>query len=250
VDGGIDVADRTSQGRAVVVAVLVAVAGLLVGGALVLLAALLLAAASVDLDLAGSLVLAAVLSQVGFMATAIGFLTYTGRGLSYVRARVPTGRDLLWIGGAYVLALVGAMTGAMLATFVEAPTASNQVAEFGVQRPETLLLLVPIAFLFVGPGEELLFRGVVQSRLRETFGPWVAVLAASALFASLHVVALTGGLSGRLVSIGLLFVPSLVLGAAYERTRNLVVTVVVHGAYDATLFALLYVAVRFAPGAA
>ena len=233
------------QVRAAVVAILVAVAGLVVGGGLVLIASLVLLVLGIDLGLVGRLALAAVLSQVGFAVTAVAFVALTGRGLDYLRARVPTGRDLLWVGGAYVVALAAAVSGAILATLASAPTASNQTAEMGAEAPTALLLLIPISFLFIGPGEELLFRGTVQSRLREAFGPWVAVLAASVLFAALHVVALTGGLSGRLVSIGLLFLPSLVLGVAYERTENLVVTALVHGAYDATLFGMLYVAVRY-----
>lgn len=233
---------------AAVVAVVVAAAGLVVGGLLVAVGALAFAILGVDLGLVGALAVAAVLSQVGFAATAVAFVGLTGRGLAYLRARVPTGRDLLWIGGGYVAMLAAALAGAVLATRANAPTANNQAAELGIEHPEALLLLIPISFLFIGPGEELLFRGTVQSRLRESFGPWVAVAVASALFAALHVVALTGGLSGRLVSIGLLFLPSLVLGVAYERTENLVVTALVHGAYDATLFGLLYLVVRYGPG--
>lgn len=238
------------RARAVAVAVGVAVAGLGVGVGLVLVVGLALFAAGFGLGTVEGLVLAVVLSQVGFAATALGYVRLTGRGFGYLRARIPSGRDLAWIGGAYVLALGGAMAGAILATIASAPTASNQAAETGAQEPTALLLLIPISLLFIGPGEELLFRGAVQSRLRESFGPWVAVVVASALFAVLHVIALTGGLSGRLVTVGLLFVPSLVLGVAYERTQNLVVTATVHGAYDATLFGLLYVFVRYAPGAA
>ena len=243
-------ATTTERVRAVAIAVAVAVAGLAVGGGLVLFVGLLAALAGAELGLVGALVAGAVLSQVGFAATALAYVRLSGRGLDYLRARVPTKRDALWIVGAYLLALGAAMAGAVLATLTSAPTANNQAAEMGVEQPEALLLLIPISFLFIGPGEELLFRGTVQSRLREAFGPWVAVPVASGLFAALHVVALTGGLSGRLVSIGLLFLPSLVLGAAYERTENLVVTALVHGAYDATLFGLLYLVVTYAPSAA
>jgi membrane protease YdiL (CAAX protease family) len=38
-------------------------------------------------------------------------------------------------------------------------------------------------------------------------------------------------------------VTSLVLGAAYERTRNVVVPALLHGLYNATLLTLSYVAV-------
>ena len=239
---------RAGSGRALGVASVVALSGVVTGVGLVLLAVLLLRVVGVELDLVGVLVVGTVLSQAGFVVAAVGYLRYTGRGLGYLRARVPSGRDLVWMVGGYVLALALAMAGAVASTLVSAPTASNQAAELGIQQPEALLLLVPISLLVIGPGEEILFRGTVQARLRESFGPWVAVVTASALFAGLHVMALTGGLAGRLVSVGLLFLPSLVLGVAYERTRNLVVTAFVHGAYDATLFGLLYVAVVYAPG--
>lgn len=237
-------------GRAFGAAGVVALAGVGTGVALVFVALVGARGLGVELDLVGVIVVATVLSQLGFATAAVGYLVYTGRGLSYVDGRLPTARDLGWMVGGYVLALGLAMAGAVGSTLVRAPTANNQAAELGIQRPEALLLLVPLSFLVIGPGEELLFRATVQSRLREDVGPWAAVVGASALFAGLHVLALTGGLAGRLVSVVLLFLPSLVLGVAYERTRNLVVTAFIHGAYDATLFGLLYVAVTYAPEAA
>jgi membrane protease YdiL (CAAX protease family) len=126
------------------------------------------------------------------------------------------------------------------ATGVEA--ASNQAGELAIDNPELVLVLVPLSILLIGPGEELLFRGVVQGTLRRRFGPVVSVGLASAIFASVHFVALTGGVGGRLVTIGVLFLPSLVFGALYEHTENLVVNALVHGAYNATLFTLVYVA--------
>lgn len=236
-------------GRALGVASVVALTGVGVGVTLVFLALVVARALAVELDLVGVIAVATVLSQLGFATAAVGYLAYSGRGLSYVGTRLPTARDLAWMGGGYVLALGLAMAGAVGATLLRAPTANNQAAELGIQRPEALLLLVPLSFLVIGPAEELLFRGTVQARLREDLGPWAAVVVASALFAVLHVLALTGGVAGRLVTVGLLFLPSLVLGVAYERTRNLVVTAFVHGAYDATLFGLLYVAVTYAPEA-
>jgi membrane protease YdiL (CAAX protease family) len=102
------------------------------------------------------------------------------------------------------------------------------------------LALVPLSFLLIGPGEELLFRGVVQGRLRQAFSPIAAVVIASAIFAAVHVVALSGSAGGRAVTVGVLFLPSLVFGAAYERTGNLVVPSLIHGGYNATLFGLFY----------
>lgn len=235
--------------RAGVVAAGLSVAGLAVGAGLVVGTAGLLDVLGLELGLVTAVLLAVGLSQIGLAATAVAYVRLTGRGLGFLAARVPTRRDLGWIGGGYVLALVLAAAGAVLAASLGSPTASNQAAEIGMREPTVLLWLVPASLVAIGPGEELLFRGAVQGRLRESLPAWAAVLAASALFAGLHVLALTGGLAGRAVSVGLLFLPSLVLGVAYERTDNLVVTAAIHGAYDATLFGLLYAVVVFGPGA-
>jgi membrane protease YdiL (CAAX protease family) len=108
-----------------------------------------------------------------------------------------------------------------------------------------LLLLIPAAFLLIGPGEELLFRGVVQGTLRRAFDPVPAIAIAAAVFAAIHYFALAGPSVGRVATIGVLFLPSLVFGAVYEYTDNLVVPSLIHGAYDATLFAVLYAVIRY-----
>nr|WP_275690771.1 CPBP family intramembrane glutamic endopeptidase [Halorubellus sp. JP-L1] len=111
-------------------------------------------------------------------------------------------------------------------------------------------MLIPVAIFVIGPCEELLFRGVVQRRLREVASAPVAIVAASALFAAAHVVALIGNLAAMAVTISILFFPALVFGVLYEYTKNVTVTALVHGLYDAVLFGLLYVALTFAPESA
>ena len=68
---------------------------------------------------------------------------------------------------------------------------------------------------------------------------------ASASFAPAHIIALSGSVVELAVSVGVLFVPALVLGTAYERTNNLWVPILIHGAYDATIFGLVYLALRY-----
>jgi len=77
--------------------------------------------------------------------------------------------------------------------------------------------------------------------LREAFGPVAAIVLASAAFAPLHVFALSGGLQAIATTIGVLFVPSLVFGATYELSDNLLVPILIHGAYDAVIFGGTYV---------
>ena len=146
------------------------------------------------------------------------------------------------MGGLVVVAVIITM----LVSMFGIEPASNQAAEIGMENPEVLLLLIPASFLLIGPGEELLFRGVVQGRIRDYFGPITGVAIASVIFAGIHYPALSGGsVTGKLVSVSALLIPALILGATYEYTDNIVVPSLIHGAYNATLFTGLYVSVKY-----
>lgn len=234
--------------RAVVAATLVGVVGLVFGTGLALLVFLGAAFLGLSLDPVALIVVSLVLVQgVGFGTVALAYLRYRGFDLSYVGVQLPSLREVLVVSGGYVLALAAAMSGALIVAAAGLEAGANQAAELGLEHPETLLWLVPGSILLVGPGEELLFRGIVQRRIRESFGPISGVALASLLFAAVHFVALTGGVGARLVTILVLFFPALVFGAAYELTDNLVVPALIHGFYNATLFGLLYLAIRFGP---
>ncbi|MFB6304999.1 MAG: lysostaphin resistance A-like protein [Haloferacaceae archaeon] len=234
--------------RALGVAGGMALGGLAAGVALVVAVVSAVRAVGVDPSPAALLVLSLLLVQG---------VTFGGVGLAYFRARgrsprslvaSPTVRDLAVAAAGYVLALGAAVAGAVAVSFAGLETGRNVVAEAAIRNPDLLLLLVPASFLLVGPGEELLFRGVVQGRLRETLSAPAAVVLAAALFAAVHFVALSGSVGARLVTVLVLFGPALVFGTAYEVTDNLVVPALIHGAYNATLFSLLYVSLRFAGG--
>jgi membrane protease YdiL (CAAX protease family) len=163
-----------------------------------------------------------------------------------IDADLPDLRGVAIVVGGYVVALAAAFGGSILVSILSVDTGTNQAAEIGMENPEVLLILIPASILVIGPGEELLFRGVVQGRLREVLGPVAGILLASSVFAALHWFALTGGsAAGNLVALGILVGPSLVFGAAYELTDNIVVPSLIHGVYNATLFTLLYVVIVF-----
>jgi|AntRauTorcE11898_2_1112593.scaffolds.fasta_scaffold00234_25 hypothetical protein len=197
--------------------------------------------------LVAGLLLSLVGSQAGFALVAYGFLRYRGESIRNLGIAVPDFKQsvLVVVGvvGAFVLAI--AAGSAVQALGLEA--AENSTAAAASEVPSSFLLLIPVAILVVGPCEELLFRGVVQRRFREVASAPVAIVVASALFAAVHVVALQGGLAARLTSIAVLFFPSLLFGVLYEYTKNVVVTSLVHGLYDAVLFGLLYLVFTFAP---
>ncbi|WP_251341514.1 CPBP family intramembrane glutamic endopeptidase [Haloplanus halophilus] len=231
--------------QAVVVALLVSGIGLGAGVVLVLALSLLLVGLGAEPSPLVLLVVSLVSIQgIAFGSVAVSYLLVRGWSLADLGVRMPSLRDLLFVVGGYVAALAAALAGAVLISVTGVPAGENQVGEFASADPTVLLWLIPASFLLIGPGEELLFRGIVQGRLRETFEPVPGVVLASALFAAIHFAALTGGAGGRLVTVTVLFFPALVFGAVYELTDNLVVPTLVHGAYNATLFAFAYLAFR------
>jgi membrane protease YdiL (CAAX protease family) len=237
--------------QALVVVLFVSGLGLGAGIALVLGLSLLLIDAGLDPSPFTLLVISLVSIQgLAFGGVALLYLRLRGRPITSVGLRLPSVRELLIVVGGYATAFVAAITGAFVISITGAPAGENQVAEFASADPTVLLWLIPASFLLIGPGEELLFRGIVQGRLRETFDRVPGVVLASALFAAVHFVALTGGAGGRIVTIAVLFFPALVFGAVYELTDNLVVPALVHGAYNATLFALAYLAIRLSESGA
>lgn len=233
----------------IVLAGLVALLGLVVGAVLVFAAVALLEQVGVSVTAGLAVVLSAVLVQgIAFGAVSVLYLRIRGLGLTFVGLGVPDFRELLVVVSGYVLALTGAIAMVAVVVLAGLQPAQNRVAELGAVNPEVFLLLAVLSMLLIGPGEELLFRGIVQGTLRGVFSGPVAVLLATAIFALAHTTSLAGPLSGRALTVGLLFVPGLVLGAAYEYTDNIAVPALIHGGYNATLFVLAYASLAFGPG--
>ncbi|MFC4543850.1 CPBP family intramembrane glutamic endopeptidase [Halosolutus amylolyticus] len=188
---------------------------------------------------------AVVLSQFGMAfgtaAVAVGYLAVRQFDRSYIDLKLPTKRDAAWtIGG--VLVLFGVLFSISLlfqSTGVE--SADHSTAQQAQENPEIMLVLVPAAILIIGPFEELLYRNVIQKSLYESFSRVGAVVVASVIFAFVHVLAYgTAGPGQIIASLTVIFGLSIVLGTIYERTENLLVPALVHGVYNAILFANLY----------
>ena len=176
-------------------------------------------------------------------------LNISGEGTSFgIPVSVPTLRQVGIVIAGYAAAIIWVMISGIALTVLQElrgqslHTGENAAAELGRTNPELLLLLVPASILLIGPGEELLFRGVVQARIRERFSRVPGIAIASLFFAALHIVALVGGsLVGNLVVVSILFGTATVFGVAYECADNIVVPSLIHGLYNATLFTILYV---------
>jgi hypothetical protein len=177
---------------------------------------------------------------VGFGGVSLWYARRSKRRL--LRLRRPTWRDAGWTVGGTVAALaVATAAGLLMAQLGLEPTSG--LSELGRVDARVFLVLIPLSVLVIAPTEELLFRGVVQGRLREAFGPGAAVVLASLLFGSIHFLNFGGPLPARLAPTLTIAVVSLLFGYAYERTGNLLVPVVVHGGYNAALLAVSYVSV-------
>ncbi|MBP1922252.1 membrane protease YdiL (CAAX protease family) [Halorubrum alkaliphilum] len=203
------------------------------------------------LSLAVSLGLSLLLGQyVAFGGVAFGYLRHRGFDrsgiVSYLGVRRPSLKEIGLVVGGWVLILVMVVVISTILQLLGPEPAANQSAEIAMQNPAIIPLLIAASFLVIGPAEEVLYRGIVQSRLRESISAVPAIAIASAIFAAVHVIALTGGLEGRLTTIAVLFFPSLVFGAVYEYTDNIVVPALLHGLHNAVIFTLLYVAVAYA----
>jgi len=187
----------------------------------------------------------AVGQYVGFIGLAVWYLRRRGldwdRVRSYLGVRVPTLREfavvLLGYVAIFVLLIV---VGIVVEVFLPEP-AENEGAQTlaGADSIAVWAGAVLFMFLVVGPSEEALFRGVVQNRLRERLSAVPAILIASAVFAAVHVIALVGDPVAMLVTVGILFVPALVLGAVYEYTGNLVVPSLLHSIHNSVIVTIL-----------
>lgn len=151
---------------------------------------------------------------------------------------MPDFRDLLAIAGGLVSLFVVLVGVQIVQTTFGIQSADHGLVERCMQNPELLLILVPLSILLVGPGEELLFRGVVQQLLRLRFGAIIGITIASVIFSVAHVGSLSGeGLFPTLVTYVLL---SVILGVSCEYSENLVVPSMIHGLFNAVQFLVIY----------
>lgn len=157
-----------------------------------------------------------------------------------IRAVVPGRRGVALIVGGTVVLLGGQYAINQLLQWANLSPGANQAVLAGSGDPTYFLAMAVVSILVVGPAEELLFRGAVQGRLRESWGSWPAIIAATVLFGLVHIPAVTGGFEAQLSYALVAGVLGVVLGYLYEYTNNLVVPAVTHGCYNASLFFLLY----------
>lgn len=176
-------------------------------------------------------------TELGYAAAGLGYLVVLADGVPITR---PSGRELA-AGVLGSVALVAVGQGILhLVPGAGIDDVSSAFAQAGLD-PWVFLALAVVAVVLVGPAEELLFRGAVQGTLRRTFGPRASILGASVLFTAFHLspVAATSP-RAALAALAVVFLVSLVLGYAFDRTGSLAVPIVVHSLYDGLLLVAGY----------
>ena len=141
-----------------------------------------------------------------------------------------------------VLAAVGLRIAVIpLALLLQALGLPMDKPQLALFLPENLSWPVMLALLALGGlvipfAEELFFRGVLHTWLRERWGVWVAVAVGSTVFGIVHG-HLTIGIMAAFLGV--------VLALLYERSRSLTVCFVVHAVYNTLAIGLLYLLTAF-----
>jgi len=109
---------------------------------------------------------------------------------------------------------------------------------FGEFSPATVSYVLVVMFLFVGLGEELLFRGLVQTSFEKVFArPLTSVVIVSFLFAMMHAAYVTSLVTT--LELVYVFVAATVIGYSFMKTRSLLLPVIAHGTANTILFGIL-----------
>lgn len=221
----------TARIRAIIVGLLLVVGGTVLGGILSVPAVLLGGTSIV------ALTALFVLSEAGYAIT--GWI-YAQRWLNKtISIKIPTTYQVVWI-----LASAIGMLAIPLIIEIVSSTTGIQYGRVDQQlltgSPEMVLVLVVLSVVLIGPAEEYLFRGVIQGRLSQSMGAPTAIVTASLLFVLPHAVGYTGGVEAVVLLSLAPFSLGLVMGALYERFENLLLPILAHGFYNATLFLMTY----------
>lgn len=174
---------------------------------------------------------------LGAVSVAAFYARVRSGALAGVGVDVPTVVDVGW-----GLATLGALYGLNLVVeAVGVPLAEHSIRPIARANPEILLVLIVGSLVFVGPGEELLYRGLVQRIAARSVNDAPAIVIASVVFAVVHVFALVASSPAAIAgTLAVIFVLSLALGALYAHTGSLTVVALTHGLYDAVAFGLMY----------
>lgn len=231
-------ADSPRRLRAVGVALALLVGGLLISVVFGIVFTVPLILFGTNIESPTAFLALAAVGQVAFLL--VGYAYARSRG--GVSIRWPTRRDVRYAVAGLVGALVAAVVLSVVVTTLGVAPEGSVFDDPIMADPRVALGLAALSVVLVAPAEELLFRGAIQGRLRESFRPGMAVGLASLIFGSTHLLNYTGSVVGALGGVAIVTVGGVIFGTIYERTGNLLVPIVAHGGYNAVLLIGTYLA--------
>jgi len=114
------------------------------------------------------------------------------------------------------------------------PFKDSQISMVYGNKAQASPLVIGLLLLFViGPGEELFWRGFVQTRFAEKFGPNRGYVLAAAVYGGVHLI------TGNFMLVLAALVCGFYWGYLYKRGRSLIPVLISHALWDLTIFVLL-----------
>jgi len=187
-------------------------------------------------------------SGVGLVLTTVGYLHFSEKDATFIDLDTPELRDVGYIVAGTVGLFVVLTAISVIFQQLGIPSAPSGIEQRvkDTGKADTLLVLAPLSILVIGPGEELVFRNIIQKRLYDLFPRVQSIVLASVIFAAVHLLQYRNADPLQtLSSLFVVFVLALALGFLYERTDKLVVPAVVHGLFNAIQFLLLYAEITY-----
>lgn len=144
-------------------------------------------------------------------------------GFGALRFGPTLGRGLLYLAAAYpLLMLVQAMVYGALGGEMGQQDVVKFLADSRSMRDRMAVLVMAVVVAPVA--EEIIFRGYLYPVMKKYFGPFVAMVGTSLLFAVLH---------GHAASLPALFMLAMCLGLSYEKSGSLLVPMIMHAVFNA-----------------
>ena len=114
------------------------------------------------------------------------------------------------------------------------PFAENQIAGIYSKKEQANAILIGLLLLlWIGPGEEIFWRGFVQNRLTKNLGPLKGYLLTSLVYTAVHI------WSFNLLLIGAAMICGLFWGYMFYRCKSIWPGLISHALWDVIIFVIL-----------
>lgn len=138
------------------------------------------------------------------------------------------------MGVVFAAALYGVFYVGRIVSTALFPFAAGQIKNIYATRSQASPAMIATALMtWIGPSEEVFWRGFVQDRLMRKYGDLKGFAITTAIYAVVHVWAFNFMLFGAALICGLFW------GFIYLRTRTLWPGLISHALWDATIFVFL-----------